>query len=130
MSNMLNRSFFLSLVCLLTLSLSGCGSVDNGAADAALAEKDPLEASREARNLPALLDAPNKSVLVCHSTQPLSVHTPFKSILFECTEPQAQATIDELRDAGWRMESADIGKPENIDGVVGMTLQITLKKIF
>ncbi len=116
----------LSLVlCTAALLLSACSSVDKKDSVA-----DSLEASRAARNVPALLEAPYKTTIVCHSTKSLSVNTPFKAILFNCADYSAQATIDELRDAGWRTEAVDIGKPENKDGVVEMTLQITLKKIF
>ncbi len=114
------------VICTAALLLSACSSVDKKDSVAT----DSLEASRAARNIPALLEAPYKTTLVCHSTKSLSVNTPFKSILFNCADFSAQATIDELRDAGWRTEAVDIGKPENKEGVVEMTLRITLKKIF
>ncbi len=118
-----------SLTLILSASVlffAGCASVDQPDANGQTA----IEASRKARNVPALAEASYQTKIVCRATEPLSVNTPFKSKILACEPINAQATIEELRDAGWRTESVDIGRPENINGVVGMTLQITLRKIF
>lgn len=116
-----------SLTLLLSASVlffAGCASTDKTDGLSA------LEASRKARNVAALDDATYQTKIVCRATEPLSVNTPFKSKILACEPINVQATIEELRDAGWRTESVDIGRPENVNGVVGMTLQITLRKLF
>ena len=118
-----------SLALLLSASVfffAGCASVDKSDANG----QTVLEASRKARNVAALAEATYQTKIVCRATEPLSVNAPFKSKILTCEPINAQATIGELRDAGWRTESVDIGRPEKINGIVGMTLQITLRKVF
>lgn len=126
---MFKKILYVSLLCSAALFVAGCATNDVPKDDnASFAET--LKATREARNIPALMNAPTKSLAVCTSMQPMSVQLPFKSILFNCAEINVQATIDEMRDAGWRAECVDIGKPENTNGVVGMSLKLTMRKIF
>ena len=126
---MLTKTLYVSLLCSATLLFTGCASTD-APKDEKAAFAETLKATREARNIPALMNAPTKSLAICTSTQSMSVQMPFKSILFNCSEINVQATIDELRDAGWRAECVDIGKPESANGVVSMSLKLTMRKIF
>ena len=126
---MLKTTLYTALLCSVALFFAGCASPDSSQ-DEKVSLTETLKETREARNVPSLMNAPTKSLAVCTSTQPMSVQLPFKSILFNCADLNVQATVDEMRDAGWRAECVDIGKPENKNGVVGMSLKLTMRQIF
>ena len=124
MPRMFFRKFLPLLLSSSILFIASCSTVNESDTST------PLETDRKARNVPALVEAPYQTKIVCRATEPFSVNTPFKSVILACEPIAAQATIEELRDAGWRTESVDIGRPENLNGTVGMSLQITLRKFF
>lgn len=84
----------------------------------------------ETTNLSALMEAPDRKQLTCSSMQPLSAQRALNEIVFSCPELQVQATLIEMRDAGWRLVSVDIGSETTHDGVVEMPLSIRLIKLF
>ena len=83
-----------------------------------------------ARNLTALMEAPDRQQLICRSIDPLSAQHALNDIVFACEELDVQATIIEMRDAGWRLVSVDVGSETTRDGVVEMPLTITIIKLF
>ena len=49
---------------------------------------------------------------------------------FACPDIDVSATIDEIRDAGWRVVSLDVGDEEERDNHVGFPVTITVRKLF
>lgn len=77
-----------------------------------------------------LLDAPNRALMTCTSEQPITVLQRFKEIPFACADLGVSATVDEMRDAGWRVVSLDIGEDIEADSHVGFPITIKVRKLF
>ena len=88
------------------------------------------ESRPETKNLSALMEAGDRKQLTCTSMQPLSAQRALNDIVFSCPEFDVQATLIEMRDAGWRLISVDIGSETSHDGVVEMPLTIQIIKLF
>ena len=66
-----------------------------------------------------LLDAPNRSLMTCTSEAPVTVLQRVGEVPFACPDLGVSATLDELRDAGWRILRLDIGEDLESDSHVG-----------
>ena len=53
-----------------------------------------------------------------------------KEVPFACADLGVSATIDEIRDAGWRIVSLDIGEDSESDNHVGFPVTIVVRKLF
>lgn len=84
----------------------------------------------QSQNISALMEASDRQQLTCTSMQPLSAEHALNDIVFACPELKVQATLLEMRDAGWRLISVDIGSETTHDGVVEMPLSIRIIKLF
>ncbi|MCD8338807.1 MAG: hypothetical protein LUC43_01160, partial [Burkholderiales bacterium] len=49
---------------------------------------------------------------------------------FECSELDVTATLNELRDAGWRLEKVHIGRQQVSEVSSGTPLSINIKKVY
>ncbi len=78
----------------------------------------------------ALVEAPSRASVTCVSTQPLSAQAPFESLIFRCEQLDTTAPLSDLTDAGWRLESVNVGKQSSLDGVISMPITVTLRKLF
>ncbi len=116
---------------LLLLSLSASALI---AGCASAPEEKPAEAdaatSASKTELSRLYEAPNRARISCSSSTPLSVNSPFESIPFTCPELNLTATVVEMYDAGWRIESVSVGRDTRESGVTEMPISITLRKLF
>jgi hypothetical protein len=88
------------------------------------------ESRPETKNLSVLMEADDRKQLTCTSMQPLSAQRALNEIVFSCPEFDVQATLIEMRDAGWRLVSVDVGSETSHDGVVEMPLTIQIIKLF
>lgn len=117
------RLLFLSLF--TGALIAGCASAP---------EEKPVEAdaatSASKADLAKLYEAPNRARLSCTSAAPLSVNNAFEAIPFTCPEMNLTATVVEMYDAGWRIESVSVGRDTRENGVTEMPLSITLRKLF
>ena len=119
---------FRSAIAAVSLSaalLAGCASTGESAIEGVTIDDAQL-----ARDLSALMEAPDRMQLTCTSMQPLSAQRALNDIVFSCPEFDVQATLIEMRDAGWRLISVDIGSETSHDGVVEMPLTIQIIKLF
>ena len=66
------------------------------------------ESRPETKNLSALMEAGDRKQLTCTSMQPLSAQRALNDIVFSCPEFDVQATLIEMRDAGWRLISVEM----------------------
>jgi hypothetical protein len=51
-------------------------------------------------------------------------------IPFNCQTLQVSASLNELRDAGWRLESIDIGNDILVENVHSNEVSITVRKVY
>lgn len=124
----------LSLIGLaLTALLSGCAGTTNNYVINDDTVGGPVETALPDERRPSrdpLLDAPHRAVMTCTSESPVTVLQRVKETAFACPDIGVSATIDEIRDAGWRMLSLDIGEDvENADHV-GFPVTIIVRKIY
>ncbi len=116
---------------LLLISLSASALVTGCATTS---EEKPVltDATTSASNtdLAKLYEAPNRMRLSCTSSTPLSVNSPFESLPLTCPEINLTATVVEMYDAGWRIESVNVGRDTLENGVTEIPFSITLRKLF
>ena len=77
-----------------------------------------------------LIDAPYRAETSCASEKPVTVLQRIKEVPFACADLGVSATIDEIRDAGWRIVSLDIGEDSESDNHVGFPVTIVVRKLF
>ena len=113
--------------------LAGCAGTQQGD----YADDDtvggPAAASRPDGRRPfhdPLIDAPYRAMMTCTSETPVTVLRRVKETTFACPDLGVSATIDEIRDAGWRMLSLDIGSDVESDDHVGFPVTIVVRKLF
>lgn len=106
------------------LFLAGCavqtpqGSSESSSSAGSGSSRDPL------------IDAPHRATMRCVSQEPVTMLRRVKEVSFACPDIDVSATIDEIRDAGWRVVSLDVGDEEERDNHVGFPVTITVRKLF
>lgn len=108
---------------------SGC-ALQQGAGGQHAASTDFSKSSSSNRDLSVLMEAPDRKELTCRSQQPLSVQHALNDIVFSCEEFGVEATLIEMRDAGWRLVAVNVGQETTHEGVVEMPLSIRIIKLF
>lgn len=108
------------------LFLAGCAvQGPHGPSDTSSAASGSDGSSRD-----PLIDAPHRATMRCVSQEPVTVLRRVKEVSFACPDIDVSATIDEIRDAGWRVVSLDVGEEEERDNHVGFPVTITVRKLF
>lgn len=117
-------SFKLALCAAIAVGalLTGCATTNSD-------ETDEISATPRA-DLTPLYDAPNRMRLACVSTVPLSVGNAFETLPLDCPALHITASVIELYDAGWRIESVNVGQDTRKNGAAEMPLTVTLRKLF
>ncbi|WP_295476888.1 hypothetical protein [Sutterella sp.] len=77
-----------------------------------------------------LLDAPYHSETTCTTERPVTVLSRVKEMPFACADLGVSARLDELRDAGWRVVSLDIGEDVESEKHVGFPVTVVIRKLF
>lgn len=77
-----------------------------------------------------LIDAPYHSEVSCTSERPVTVLSRLKETPLACPDLGVSAMIDDLRDAGWRVVSLDIGDDEESESHVGFTVTVLIRKVY
>ena len=80
--------------------------------------------------LEPLYEAADRQQASCDSKSSLTPNNPVSGIRFRCASLRIEATLDEIRDAGWRVEAIDIGHEQLATGEVAMPVRITIRKLF
>lgn len=118
---MARRTLFLAALATFAL-LAGCASSpETPKADVA---------TSASKTLPEYYEAANRTRITCTSATPLSAQAPFESLPFDCPAMRQPATVSEMYDAGWRIESVNVGKETFANGVAQLPLTVTLRKLF
>lgn len=90
-----------------------------------------LERSQATKGSEGLFLAGERTQMSCNSREPLSSKHPLDDVVFVCDRAGIQATLAEMKDAGWRLIGLDIGKDSaGPDGTISMPLHITVIKLF
>ena len=129
------RRTVLAVFGLAALILGGCATT-NSIEGEAIDEKT-------ARDLAPLMEAADQTRLECTSTEPLSTQRTLHELVFACSGLGTQggqagqegrtveASLAELRDAGWRLMSVDVGQEKHdSNGQLGLPLTINVIKLF
>lgn len=124
----------------LTFFLSGCtplapNNTDSNTSLTTSVPGESLEAVTgitidDSTKINPLLDAPDRQIIRCKSKDSLSAQRALNDITFDCQDIAAQATLVEMRDAGWRLMELNVGQESNQDGVITMPLEISVIKLF
>lgn len=116
------------------LLLGGCASTKNGAgySSDAIGGKGMLSSdeSEQAVSHDPLIDAPHRAVMKCVSEGPITVLQRIKEVDFACQDVGVSAKIDEIRDAGWRIVSMEVGEDLESDRHVGFPVTIVVRKLY
>lgn len=125
---------------LATLALAGC-------AGAPVAPEPPVEAIVHPAPAPApeptptapavvapatpdtIADAPERSQLSCTSEGVLAAGQVPGELSYRCDGLEESVTLDELREAGWRLEQMGIGVRAEVGGETGLPLSISVRKL-
>ena len=92
--------------------LAGCTSAPS--------HRSPFEAKADRDGLDPLIDAPLRTQAVCKGTGLFSAGMKLDVV----------ATMNELRDAGWRVETIRIGHQEVDSEESGSQLTVTMRKVY
>lgn len=76
-----------------------------------------------------LIDAPARALMTCTSEAPVTVLQRVNEIPFACHDLGVSATLNELRDAGWRILRLDIGEDIESDSHVGFPVTVQVRKL-
>ncbi len=115
-------SLRLSAAAITVAALGGCAS--NAIEGVNLDELAP-EASKS-----ALYEAKERFTMECTSVAGLTAQTPLSDVVFTCWELEVTATLGEIRDAGWRLISLNVGAEERHEDDIQMPLRIQVIKLF
>ncbi|MBO7173875.1 MAG: hypothetical protein J6V64_06075 [Burkholderiaceae bacterium] len=77
-----------------------------------------------------LFDSPMGQRITCQAVRPVQAKDALSMIPFNCGELQISASLSELRDAGWRLESVDIGNDILVENVLSTEVSITVRKVY
>ncbi len=113
------RTFLAAFIVLL---LAGCSTQSN--------VRNGFQAHTERSELDPLIDAPLRMQTVCKGTTLFAPGASLAGFSFECSDLDVVATLNELRDAGWRVEKMSIGDTVISDDVSGAPLTCTLRKVY
>ena len=92
----------------LTLALAGCSN----------SPSDPL------------FDAPLGQRTTCTAVNPVKGSDTLSVVPFNCPDLEISTTLNELRDAGWRLESVNMGEDVRINDTLASDVSITVRKAY
>lgn len=111
----------LIIAALVLLTLAGCSSTGPHSAFTPHADRAGLD---------PLLDAPLSTQAVCKGTTLFTAGTKLGGFSFECPDLDVVATMNELKDAGWRVEKMHIGRHIIENDESGTPLTATMRKVY
>lgn len=89
------------------------------------------ERSAQNPSMGPMFDAKYRDLVTCTSQDALSAERPMNEITFSCGKANGvfTATLPQMKDAGWGMETIDVGKEFTQDGSICFPLTITMRKL-
>lgn len=80
--------------------------------------------------LDPLLDSPLRTAITCKGAKLFTAGMKLGGFSFDCPDLDVTATMNEMRDAGWRVEKMNIGAQSTEDDDVGTPLTATFRKVY
>ncbi len=77
-----------------------------------------------------LFDAPLGERSVCTAVNPVRGDDVLSVVPFNCPDLEISATLNELRDAGWRLESVHMGEDIRVNDTFASDISITVRKAY
>lgn len=77
-----------------------------------------------------LFDAPLGERAVCTAVNPVEGSDVLSVVPFNCPDLEVSATLNELRDAGWRLESVHMGEDIRVNDTFASDVSITVRKAY
>lgn len=114
----------LILLCALSaLVLTACSTTEDS-------YKHAFTPHVDRAGLDPLLDSPVRTQTECKGVELFSAGEKLAGFMFECPDLDVEATLNELRDAGWRIEKMNIGKQVIESHESGTPLTIQIRKVY
>ena len=118
---MVSKRLLLTTAALAALALAGCSSTGPHSAFTPHVDRAGLD---------PLLDAPLRTETVCKGAGLFTAGTKLGGFSFECPDLDVVATLNELRDAGRRVEKMHIGRQTIENDESGTPLSATIRKVY
>ena len=115
-------------IILASLTLSACSTMTNTTGSGSSTPKYQKESNQAGQD--PLLDAPMRATMTCTSVEPVTVLHHFNDVLFAYPDIGVSVSVEDMRDAGWRVLSTDIGEDKESDNHVGFPVSIKVRKLF
>lgn len=77
-----------------------------------------------------LLDAPLGQRTICTAVRPVQGSDALSVIPFNCPDLDISATLNELRDAGWRLETVYMGEDVKVNDTLASEVSISVRKAY
>lgn len=77
-----------------------------------------------------LFDAPLGERTVCTAVNPVEGNDTLSVVPFNCPDLEISTTLNELRDAGWRLETVHMGEDVEVNGTLASEVSITVRKAY
>lgn len=77
-----------------------------------------------------LFDAPLGERTVCTAVNPVKGNDVLSVVPFNCPDLDISTTLNELRDAGWRLETVNMGEEVKDDKELASEVSITVRKAY
>lgn len=77
-----------------------------------------------------LFDAPLGQRTVCTAVNPIGGNDVLSVVPFNCPDIEISTTLNELRDAGWRLESVHMGEEIRLNDTFSSDVSITVRKAY
>ena len=121
-TSLLSRGTLFFLLAVSAAILTGCSSPSG--------HRQAFEPHADRAGLDPLLDAPLRTQTICTGKGLFSAGTKLGGFSFECPDLDVTATMNELRDAGWRVEKMHIGRQTIESEESGTPLTATMRKVY
>ena len=77
-----------------------------------------------------LFDAPLGERTICSAVNPVQGSDVLSVVPFNCPDLEISTTLNELRDAGWRLETVHMGEDVEVNGTLASEVSITVRKAY
>lgn len=77
-----------------------------------------------------LLDAPTGQRIACSSVKAIQSQDSLSSVPLNCPELNVSASLNELRDAGWRLENIHLGEDIKVNDTLATEVDVIVRKIY
>ena len=77
-----------------------------------------------------LYDAPIGQRVTCSALKPLQSQEALSTVPMNCPDINVSASLNELRDAGWRLETINLGAEVKVGDTMASEVDVVVRKIY